>query len=89
MPVATATAEPPLDPPGYSVGGPGIPHGAKVRVFRGDPVSKLVHVRFAEKDRSRPARGGAPRRYPRIGNKILEDLRTRRGADAFRLEVVF
>ena len=72
MPVATATPEPPLDPPGVRSRSHGLrvrPHSGRVGVA---PVAELRVVRLADDDRSgvaQPSDGDAIG----IGHEVGED----------------
>ena len=87
MPAATATADPPLDPPGMRSVVPRIARGAERRVLVRRAHRELIAVRLADHHRAgrfEPGDdGGVVRR-----NELLENLRRSGRSYAARAEVV-
>lgn len=67
---------------------PGIARGAIVGILRGDTVGKLMHVGFAQNDRSRILQRGNYRGVVKR-HKVVQDLGATRRANARGVDVVF
>ena len=65
MPVATATADPPLDPPGDRSAIERMADRAECRLVAGRAERELVKVRLADEDGARLAQRGGDRRVRR------------------------
>ena len=87
MPAATATAEPPLDPPGMRSSGPRIPRRAERGVLGRRSHRELVAVGLADDDRAGRFEPLDDRRVVRRHER-LEDLRRGRRPDTSRADVV-
>ena len=81
MPVATAAAEPPLEPPGDARRVVRIAHGTVRRVLAGGAERELVQVGAADDDRAGLVQ---PAHHRRIvwRDAVVEDVRCRSGDDA-------
>ena len=86
-PAATATADPPLDPPGMRFERPGIARRAERRVFGGRPHRELVAVGLAD-DHGAGARQARHDRRVVRRDEPFQDFRRGRRAHALRADVV-
>ena len=87
MPVATAMADPPLDPPGERDGSCGFLAGPKPESSRGGAEGELVEVGLADEHRAGFTQ--APRHHRiRGGDVLLPDQRPRGGRRALEIDQV-